>query len=190
MPYRRWRKALRGPRAGGVLKPPQCHAGQEPGWEATAVNGPPPADQVSDEKTNMCEPLLTRRNVKMTSELGLPGCPERKAHPWGAPSARELPACGPGGVRRIGGVSSAQALVGNRRTCRLDTPWSAERGADSTPLIARGRTASEEHRKRQSTDARHRGGPSRSSDEGLVMRLERRGRTGQVIQWSTPRGRN
>jgi hypothetical protein len=37
------------------------------------------------------------------------------------PSARELPACGPGGVRCLGGVSSSQAQVGNRRTCRLDT---------------------------------------------------------------------
>jgi hypothetical protein len=29
--------------------------------------------------------------------------------------------CGPGGVRCIGGVSSLQALVRNRRTCRSDT---------------------------------------------------------------------
>src|ERR1039458_5101450 len=48
-------------------------------------------------------------------------------YPWdyGArtcvPSAGELPACGPSGVRCKGGVSSSQALAWNRRTCRLDT---------------------------------------------------------------------
>jgi hypothetical protein len=58
---------------------------------------------------------------------------------------------------------------------------------DLTPWQSRGRTVSGEHRKRQST-ARHRDGPARISDEGLVMRLERRGRAGQVTQRSTPRG--
>jgi hypothetical protein len=44
-----------------------------------------------------------------------------KAALSGLPSARELPACGPGGVRCKGGVSSSWAQVGNRRTCRLET---------------------------------------------------------------------
>jgi hypothetical protein len=93
---------------------------------------------VSDEKTNMCEPLLTRRNAKRwhrnrgrTVTLGT------KARP-GVSSARRRPACRPGGARCKGGVSSSQALARNRRTCRLDSdgqskwaksaPWSREGG--------------------------------------------------------------
>ena len=107
----------------------------------------------------------------------------------GIPSAGELPARGPGGVRCIGGVSSSQAHIGNRRTCRLDT-HDQVKWVQSALWSSRGRTTSGENRKRQSTDARHRDGPARSSDEGLVMRLERRGRAGQVTHRSTPRGRS
>src|SRR3954454_16859575 len=42
--------------------------------------------------------------------------------------------------------------------------------------VTRGRTASGDGREGQSTDAGHRGGPVRSSDEGPVMGLERRDR--------------
>ena len=52
------------------------------------------------------------------------------------------------------------------------------------PLVARGRTPSGEHREGQST-ARHRDGTARSSGEGLVMGLERRGRVGQMDPTST-----
>jgi hypothetical protein len=55
---------------------------------------------------------------------------------------------------------------------------------------AQGRPARGKVCERQSTDARHRGGPARSSAEGRVMGLERRGRAGQVTLMSTPRGRN
>src|SRR5664279_2853318 len=48
------------------------------------------------------------------------------------------------------------------------------------PPVTRGRTPSGGHRKGQSTDARHRGGRARSSDEGPVMGSERRGRAGQI----------
>lgn len=41
--------------------------------------------------------------------------------PAGVPSARELPVCGSGGARCIGGVSSSWALAWKWRTCRLDT---------------------------------------------------------------------
>ncbi len=105
------------------------------------------------------------------------------------PSAREQPARGPGGDRRIGGVSSSWAQIGNRRTCRLDTDG-RYKWVKAAPPVARGRTASGEHRKWQSTDARHRDGTTRSSDEGAVMALERRGRAGQVTQRSTLRGTN
>ena len=99
--------------------------------------GPQSAGQVSDEKTNVCEPLLTHRkkshwhrNRDLWVVLG-----QRRAL-RGVSSARELPARGPGGARCIGGVSSSQALAWNRRTCRPDrdgqskwvqlVPWSQE----------------------------------------------------------------
>src|SRR5580692_11724360 len=59
--------------------------------------------------------------MKSASKPGLGLVPGTKAHLVGAPSARELPACGPGGARCKGGVSSSQALAWNRRTCRPDT---------------------------------------------------------------------
>jgi hypothetical protein len=130
----------------------------------------------------VCKPLLTHRNRECRHRnRGLSPSPgPRRAS---ARSARELPICGPGGVRCIGGVSLSQALVGNRRTCRLATDgqlkWTFR------PLVARGRTPSGNTHKGQSTDARHRGGPTRSSDEGAVTALEQRGRADQVTHRST-----
>lgn len=57
----------------------------------------------------------------MASELGSGVNPRIRAQLSGVPGARELPARGPGGARRKGGVSSLQALVGNKRSCRLGT---------------------------------------------------------------------
>ena len=145
------------------------------GVVSVAVEVPRVAGQVCDEKTNVCEPLLTHRNKERWHRnrtlWGVPG--QRRAF-RGAPSARGRPACGPGGARCIGGVSSSQALVWNRRTCRPD---SDDRKCGEVCLpVARGRTTSGDRREWQSTDAGHRGGPARSSDEGPVMGLERRGR--------------
>src|SRR5271155_6213760 len=82
--------------------------------------GPLPAGQVGDEKTNVCEPLLThRQKPMMASKPGLACGPGTKAPRYGVPSAGEPPVCGPGGARCKGGVSSSQALAWNRRTCRL-----------------------------------------------------------------------
>jgi hypothetical protein len=45
-------------------------------------NGPQPAGQVCDEKTNVCKPLLTHRNnPTMASELGMEVVPGMKARP-------------------------------------------------------------------------------------------------------------
>ena len=92
------------------------------GVVSVAVEVPRVAGQVCDEKTNMCEPLLTHRNKERwhrnRTVWGGPG--QRRAF-RGASSTGERPACGPGGVRCIGGVSSSQALVWNRRTCRPDS---------------------------------------------------------------------
>ena len=80
------------------------------------------AGQVCDEKTNMCEPLLTHRETERWHQnrgrIELSG--QRRA-PLGVPSAKGRPACCLGGVRCKGGVSLSQALAWNRRTCRLDT---------------------------------------------------------------------
>jgi hypothetical protein len=79
------------------------------------------AGQVCDEKTNVSEPLMTHREKHLwhrnRGRLISPG----KRHASCEPVVGERPACGPGGVRCKGGVSSLQALAWNRRTCRLDT---------------------------------------------------------------------
>jgi len=68
---------------------------------------------------------------------------------------------GPHGVRLEGGVTSDQALTGNRRTCRPDAKGDGRVG---------------DPRKAQRTDAGHRGRTARSRGEGAVMALDRRGR--------------
>src|SRR5213078_4144690 len=52
------------------------------GVVSVAVNGPLSAGQVSGEKTNVCEPLLThRKNKTMASKPGLSGVLGMKARP-------------------------------------------------------------------------------------------------------------
>ncbi len=83
---------------------------------------------VCDEKTNMCEPLLTHRKDKRRHRnRGLWVDPGQRHALRGEPSARERPVCGPGGVRCIGGVNSSQALAWNRRTCRSDSDGQSKR---------------------------------------------------------------
>lgn len=74
--------------------------------------------------------------------------------------AHQEPAYGVGGVRRKGGVSLGQASVRNVGTCGSDVKGEPQVGGPH---------------KRESTDAGHRGGVTRSSEEGSVMELERRG---------------
>ena len=104
---------------------------------------------MSDEKTNVCEPLLThRKNRTMASKPGEFRILGRRALLTDALEARGLPVCCPGGARCIGGVSSSQALAWNRRTCRPDTdgqlkwvrsaPWLREGGPQAADS-ARGR---------------------------------------------------
>jgi hypothetical protein len=65
----------------------------------------------------------------------------------------------------------------------LDTVGRSGAGVAGS-LVARGRTLGGRNRSGQST-ARCRGGPARSSDEGPVMGLERRGRAGQLTRTPT-----
>lgn len=73
----------------------------------------------------------------------------------------------PDGIRHEGGVTLDQAFVWNAGTCRSDAKEEARVGG---PYEG------------ESTDAEHRGGAARSSVEGPVMGLERRGRVVQL--WS------
>ena len=175
-------------RAGGDPKPPEAATVKSRCGERFGKRPARPG-QVSDEKTNMSKPLLThRKGSRRHRNPGLEVVPGTKAHLLDVPSARERPACGPGGARCIGGVSSLQALAWNRRTCRLDTDDQHKRG-EGCPWSREGRTPSGRNREGQST-ARHKDGTARSSDESPVMGLERRGRAGQIDQRPTPRGRN
>jgi hypothetical protein len=65
----------------------------------------------------------------------------------------------------------------------LDTDGQGVSGAGG-PLVARGRTLGGRNCLGQSTAGR-RGGPTRSSVEGPVMGLERRGRAGQLTRMPT-----
>ena len=83
--------------------------------------------------------------------------------PWGDPSC---------------GTSSEDVLIPTERhpACRQREARSGS-GTERENLAgdAKGKGASGSHREAESTDAPERGGPPRSSDEGLAMRLERRG---------------
>ena len=108
--------------------------------------------QVWITETSVSEPLMTcrkvpwrRRNQERVSLLG---------QGW------EVPDDGPTGVRHEGGVTVIRASIRNVRTCRSDVKGDIQAGGPCED---------------QSTDAGHRGGATRSSDEGPVMGLERRG---------------
>jgi hypothetical protein len=64
----------------------------------------------------------------MASKLGQGVSPGTKARLVGVSSAKERPACGLGGARCKGGVSSSQALAWNKGTCaqQLGAPWQKE----------------------------------------------------------------
>ena len=111
--------------------------------------GPPPAGQVSDEKTSMCDTTADASKQTMTaSKPGWSANPGTKVRRAVHPQSGGFPACRPGGARCIGGVSSSQALAWNGRTCRLRTvdqskwvelaPWSQE-GDPQAADTARGR---------------------------------------------------
>src|SRR5689334_6544794 len=70
------------------------------------------------------------------------------------------PVDGLSGIRHEGGVTPAQALMRNVRTCRSDAKGDAQAGHTC---------------KSKSTDAEHRGGVVRSRDESSVMEPDRRG---------------
>jgi hypothetical protein len=120
-------------------------------------------------KASESEPLLTCRKLLDDIETRL------SCGAWNEPGM--APVYCPGGVRHGGGASAGQAPVWNMGTCRL----AGERlmVGDLRPSLP-GKAPSGRNRKGRSPDARHRGGPSGSSDEGSVTGLERSGRAIQA----------
>jgi hypothetical protein len=100
--------------------------------------------------------------LKVTSK------PRREVARWDEPGGYLLTALVVSGMKE--GASAIQALKRNRRTCRSGTD------AVGFPVVREGGPQADRIRKRQSTDPEHRDGPSRSSEEACVMRVERRGR--------------
>jgi hypothetical protein len=88
-------------------------------------------------------------------------------------SGWQKPVYWPIGIRHRGGVTSIQALMRNAGTCRPD---------------AKGEIQADRLCKDVSTDVGHRDGDARNRDEGLVMRLDRRGVVIQLYYVGNPQG--
>ena len=85
-----------------------------------------------------------------------------------------------------GGASVIRALVRNSGTCRpvrAADQWSGP----GLRLVAWSENPKQQICEGESSDAGHRGGPDRSSGEGPVMGLERRGRV-VLVSLATNRG--
>lgn len=108
--------------------------------------------QVGNTETNASEPLMKHRKVIDGVETGTLSRARDKA--WRQPGYWLR------GIRCIGGVKVFQAQVRNVGTCCLD---------------AKGDDQVSDPREVQSTNARRRGGVTRSSEEAAVMAVERRG---------------
>ena len=139
---------------------PDC-GGQEPSWETSGAKGATRSRQVRSAKSNASEPLMTCRNsIPSTSKPGRGDCP---------------------GMSMGGACNPAHAASGTKAArARIRLGHGTLEPVASMLREKPKRTT----RKGESTDARHRGGTTRSSDERRVMRLERRGR---VIQSSDNR---
>src|SRR6266702_2098084 len=88
-------------------------AGTMAGVVNVAGKGAPRERQVRAGKANESEPLKTRREGLLT--MSKPRMQIDSGQAWGEP------ACCPGGIRRIGGASPAQAPAWNVGSCDPDT---------------------------------------------------------------------
>jgi hypothetical protein len=120
------------------------------------------------QETSVSEPLMIYRNVPLVDvEIG--------GYSLFRDQLGSHPISGPSDIRYQGGVTVHQALVRNVRTCRRDVK--EERQA-SGPCEA------------ERTDARHRGGAARSSDDDSRKRVRAKGLRHQALSWCQPaRGR-
>ena len=130
---------------------PSC-GGQEPSWGASGANGAARPRQVGPVKSNASEPLMTCRNLADDVETG----------DWWLPQDKH--------GRSLYLAHAASGTKAARARVRLGY-------GTLEPVVSMLREKPKRKpREGESTDARHRGGTTRSSDEGRVMRLERRGR--------------
>ena len=119
--------------------------------------------QVRYRKTNENEPLIMCRKPTDDIKTGFRHSIRDKF--------RGKPVYCLSGVRHRDGVSLYQALVWNVGTCRPDVKGEAQAGSPC---------------KSESTDAGHRGGVTRSSDEAPVMGVERRGHAAHSLLIGQP----
>ena len=141
-------------------------------------NGSLSAGRVRDEKTNMVEPLLTHRKTMTASQPGLVHISGRA--PCYLAWCSQGTACV--SLWRCSVLRWRELVAGagmEQENLCLETVDQA-----GCVLVARGRTLGGRNRLGQST-ARRRGGPARTSVEGPVMGLERRGRAGQLTRMPT-----
>ena len=141
-------------------------------------NGSLSAGRVRDEKTNMVEPLLTHRETMTASQPGLVHISGRA--PCYLAWCSQGTACV--SLWRCSVLRWRELVAGagmEQENLCLETVDQA-----GCVLVARGRTLGGRNRLGQST-ARRRGGPARTSVEGPVMGLERRGRAGQLTRMPT-----
>ena len=121
------------------------------------------------KETNASEPLMTCRKRRNDVKTGGRSLTRDQSGGY--------PAYCPGGIRHEGGVTLVQARMRNMGTCRPDVKGGIQVGGPHED---------------ESTDAGHRGGAARSSDEGPVMGPERRGGVipsyaGINQRWEEPR---
>ena len=137
--------------------------GKEPSWETSSQKARQRSRQVRSAKTNASEPLKKCRKLKDDAKTGTGSCPGNSV----SDTCLRL-AWHPAQRRR-------------ERGSGLDTePWNL------SPRCKE-RSSSGQNREGESINAGHRGGTTRSSDEGRVMRPERRGRVIQFLaNESTP----
>jgi len=135
---------------------PNC-GGQEPSWETSGANGAARPRQVRYAKSNASEPLMKCRNRTDDVKTG---------EGW-------LPWDQHGRCLYLAHVASGIKAARSRIRLGYGT---------LEPVVSMTREKPKRTtRKGESTDARHRGGTTRSSAEGRVMRLERRGRVIQSL---------
>lgn len=118
--------------------------------------------QMCSMKTNANEPLMKRHND--------PNCHQNREGVYVPGRVRRLPDYRPGGGWREGGVSVEQACIWNLGTCRSDVKEQANQAAPE----------------RLFSDAEHRGGSARSSDEAPVMGGGAKGLSYSAIECDQP----
>ena len=153
-----------GPRsrpAGGGCKPPQAASVKSRGGERCG-NGAPGARQVRVAKASGSEPLMTCRNSLDDIETGV----------------EKLLRDEPGGSlptgQAVSGMKVARARL--RLLCGTWEPVASTRRRVGLAVSRERENPKQQTCKGLRTDAGHRGGPPRSSDEALVTRVEPRGR--------------